>query len=433
MNHDDYLEHLGIYYSQKMKVLAKNPQFISCKGDSLTSKKVFTETDKDITISCSEKKQDILFIVTLSKYIHKENEIQKLLDNLNKSFDSKGYNFEVLNNHNLIKDYGKYSSFKTENQQKIEEIKNKYKELYYNHITEKIEGFYKNRITLLKELNLITFQLKNKAENYNDLRKKYVGLVTQLQNEYLEFQELIGKITRNEDSIIITNNQKNPFIKVSDGSVKIVNENYEELLKSNKPKRESKKNNFTKGDKNLTPEEKSCQVVMCKNEVYETTHKKDFRKWALKNHPDKKKGENTEENEQITDAFRIMSNCNDKEIWCPDSNKKPEKKNPEKKQEKKPEKEKSPQKDKSKDPILQLKGDETDPDEPSPETPVSKKKTLTIDDFKEDMRVEWQHRGKIVQGTVDKINKRKKNKIMIIWDNGNNKEVEINKLKIIED
>ena len=30
MNHDDYLEHLGIYYSQKMKVLAKNPQFI-CK------------------------------------------------------------------------------------------------------------------------------------------------------------------------------------------------------------------------------------------------------------------------------------------------------------------------------------------------------------------------------------------------------------------
>ena len=45
---------------------------------------------------------------------------------------------------------------------------------------------------------------------------------------------------------------------------------------------------------------------MCKNEVYETTHKKDFRKWALKNHPDKKKGENTEENEQITEAFRII-------------------------------------------------------------------------------------------------------------------------------
>ena len=206
-----------------MKVLAKSTIYF-CKGDSLTSKKAFTETDKDATISCSEKKQDILFIVTLSKYIHKENEIQKLLENLNKSFDGKGYNFEVLNNHNLIKDYDKYSVFKEKNQKKIEEIKTKYKELYYNHITEKIEGFYKNRITLLKELNLITFQLKNKTENYIDLRKKYVGLVTQLQNEYLEFQELIGKITRNEDSIIINNNQQNPFIKVSDGSVKIVNE-----------------------------------------------------------------------------------------------------------------------------------------------------------------------------------------------------------------
>ena len=52
---------------------------------------------------------------------------------------------------------------------------------------------------------------------------KYVGLVTQLQNEYLEFQELIGKITVMKDSIIINNNY-NPFIK-ADGSVKIVNHN----------------------------------------------------------------------------------------------------------------------------------------------------------------------------------------------------------------
>ena len=73
-------------------------------------------------------------------------------------------------------------------------------------------------------------------------------------------------------------------------------------------------------------------------------------------------------------------------------------------------KNKNHEKQKSEVSILKLKEDKTDPDEPRPETPVSKKKTLTIDDFKEDMRVEWQHRGKTVQGTVDKINKRKKNK-----------------------
>ena len=429
MSNEDYLEHLGLYYSQKIKVLSKHPHYTTCYG--MKTKKDFTETENDLTISCSDKKQDILFIVTLSKNIHKENEIKQLLDNLNKGFDGKGYNFEVLNNHNLIKDYDKYLSFYEENKQKIEEIKTKYKELYYNHITKKIEEFYKNRITLLKELNLITFQLKNKADNSIDLRKKYVGLVTQIQNEYLEVQEFIGNITRDEDSIVINKNHLNPFIKVSDGIVEIINENYEELLKPNKPKRESRKNNFGKEDKKLTPEEKSCQDIMCKNKVYDSDDKdesrKVFRKWAVKNHPDKKKGENTEENEQITEEFRIMSNCNDKGILCPQSKKKPEKK----KSDKKPDKKKTP--DKSTGPVLQLKQDKTDPDEPSPETTLPKKKTLTIDDFKEDMRVEWIHRGKTIQGTVDKINKRKKYKLMIIWDNGDNKEVEINKLKIIED
>ena len=61
-----------------------------------------------------------------------------------------------------------------------------------------------------------------------------------------------------------------------------------------------------------------------------------------------------------------------------------------------------------------------------------KKKTLTIDDFKEDMRVEWQHKKRSFKAQLTKLIK-EKNKIMIIWDNGNNKEVEINKLKIIED
>ena len=49
-NQDDYLEHLGKFII--LKEMAKNPQFISCKGDGLTSKKVFTETDKTTTISC---------------------------------------------------------------------------------------------------------------------------------------------------------------------------------------------------------------------------------------------------------------------------------------------------------------------------------------------------------------------------------------------
>ena len=121
-----------------------------------------------------------------------------------------------------------------------------------------------------------------------------------------------------------------------------------------------------------------------------------------------------------------MSDCNDKELWCPD------KKTPKKTPKKDKEKEKSTGKD-----ILQLdeKSDSDDPDEPRPETPKKKeppkKKTLTINDFKEEMRVEWDYHGKVIQGTVDKINKKKKYKLMIIWDNGHIKEVDINKLRII--
>ena len=40
MSDEDYLEHFGLYYSQKIKVLAKAPFFTSCKGHSLTSKRV---------------------------------------------------------------------------------------------------------------------------------------------------------------------------------------------------------------------------------------------------------------------------------------------------------------------------------------------------------------------------------------------------------
>ena len=60
--------------------------------------------------------------------------------------------------------------------------------------------------------------------------------------------------------IIIKSNNFNNFIKVSDGKVKIVNDNYKELLKPNKPKRDSKKNNFGKKVMlNLQVVQQTCQ------------------------------------------------------------------------------------------------------------------------------------------------------------------------------
>ena len=223
----------------------------------------------------------------------------------------------------------------------------------------------------------------------------------------------------NRDFDIIVTNNNYDYIIDKEGIVTIINENYRDLLQHNKKKTD--KNSF------MTEKEKLCYDIMCKNKVYSSKDisesKRAFRKWAVKNHPDKKRGENTEENEKITNDFRIMSDCNDTNLWCPEKNKKT--KQPKKTKQTKQTK----QKDKS---VLPLK-DDSKLDEPIPEKSVSqKKKTLTISDFKEGMRVEWEHRGKTVQGEVDKINKKKKNKLKIIWDSGDIKEVDISKLRIVK-
>ncbi len=66
---------------------------------------------------------------------------------------------------------------------------------------------------------------------------------------------------------------------------------------------------------------------------------------------------------------------------------------------------------------------------------VSKKisdTSVTINDFKEGMNVEWNVNKKVYKGIVNKINKRKKNKIEVMLDDGTTKEVNITKLKILD-
>ena len=59
MSHEDYLEHLGIYYSQKIKILSKHPFYTSCFG--MKTEKIFEENDDKLLIACSKnKKEDTL-------------------------------------------------------------------------------------------------------------------------------------------------------------------------------------------------------------------------------------------------------------------------------------------------------------------------------------------------------------------------------------
>jgi len=58
--------------------------------------------------------------------------------------------------------------------------------------------------------------------------------------------------------------------------------------------------------------------------------------------------------------------------------------------------------------------------------------SVSINDFKEGMKVQWNVNKKVYKGVVNKINKKKKNKIEIMLDDGTTKDVNISKLKIID-
>lgn len=58
--------------------------------------------------------------------------------------------------------------------------------------------------------------------------------------------------------------------------------------------------------------------------------------------------------------------------------------------------------------------------------------SVSINDFKEGMNVQWNVNKKVYKGVVNKINKKKKNKIEIMIDDGTTKDVNINKLKILD-
>jgi len=427
MSNDDYIEHYTLFYDQKVKFLSQNPIHTNCVD--CDKDKIFEENDNKLLLSCGDDKDkdcSIQFIVNLPKYIHKDYEIESFKEELKSGLDGLGYNFDILHKYDLLKnDLKDYNDHKENILNKIDEIRKKYNEVNLKHKSDKINKYFDNRVELLNESNRTLHQIKNNDINdINDdtkktLREKYVGIIIQLNSENQEVKEFINEI--------------NPYIMMSEPSVEIVDEDYINKLKPNKDKRKSK-NTFYQSD---------CEKLMCSEEI-DIHDRKEFYEWAKKNHPDKNITDDPEEMKKITALFQDVKNCHEDKEWCPhkkkkkkDSKDKSKDKSKEKDKDKSKEKDKdkSKEKDKSKDKKDTKSDDVLDlPDEiPVKKKDVKpKKKSLTIKDFKKGMKVEWIRYGKIMTGKIGDINKRKKNKIEVIWENGNIEEVKIDKLKIIE-
>ena len=399
---NDYLEHFALFHSEKTKILESNIP-INCIG--CKSEKYYRQSRKELIISCGDDKSKecgIQFKIKLPAYIHKDKEINNF-----KKYLENGLNFETLYKYKIL-EKDKYDELKDiiENKQRgIDLIIEKYDEFNLLNKKEKINEFYENRKKLLVESRKIMKKIKMDEGDKIQNKQNYIGIIQQINDEFKESQQFLNDI--------------NPYIELDKPEVEIINDNYKEKLNSKKDKK-SKKNKF------LT----DCEKIMCDENIYKH---KDFKKWSGKNHPDKSPGLDIEDKKVIEDKFKLVSNCNDEEEYCP--NEKPENivyKKPnikEKKLEiegpelKEPEPEK-PKPEKSEESEEDLK-------EPEPENKKPVKKSLTIDDFKEGMKVKWLQYNKEYTGTVGKINKRQKNKITINWDDGKKKPVNIEKLTII--
>ena len=385
---DEYLENFTLFHDQKHKFLSGNEQYTKCSGSD--SIKKFKE-GKTLILSCGasddSSKYGIQFKVTLPNYVKRESEIINLKEKLMKGLDSRGFNFNILHKYDLISNLKENQEFVDEIHKGIDIINEEYNKTNLGEKSEKIKEFYENRINLTKDLRQVENRIKSSDESeLKELRQNYVGIVNQINSEFNDIQEFLQSV--------------NPYIMIEQPKVEIVNKDYKENLLNQKKKKQRKKDSPVK--KPLG----KCQDLMCENEIYEGENQdKDFKKWLLKNHPDKKHGKDSIEREEIHTKYAEMNDCAQKGIFCPESERN------------KPKKE----------PLVEKPPKKSSVKEPSPKT-----KAVTIDDFKEGMKVQWKVGGKTLKGVVNKINKKKKKKIEILQEDGDIKEIDITKLKILK-
>tara|TARA_B100000579_G_scaffold49660_2_gene34607 strand:+ start:13643 stop:14722 length:1080 start_codon:yes stop_codon:yes gene_type:complete len=187
---DQYLEKLEVFYDEKMKYLTKKDKFIKCQ--TCENGKIFHESKDELILSCGSGKDDKCgpqIKIQLPKYTHYVNRIDELKNDLNDK-----YNWEILQKYLDVSEEAK--NFE-ENREKINEEIERIEKLYFEKNMalkkEQIQVFYYERINKTKECKEIINKLNDNdnKESKDELRKKYILLVGEINNEYEQIQELL--------------------------------------------------------------------------------------------------------------------------------------------------------------------------------------------------------------------------------------------------
>ena len=221
---DQYLEKLEVFYDEKMKYLTKKDKFIKCQ--TCEDEKIFHESKDELILSCGPGKDGKCgpqIKIRLPKYIHYVNRINELKETLNDE-----YNWDILQRYFDKSEEAKKSE---ENREKINEEIERIEKLYFEKNMalkkEQIQVFYDGRINKTKECKNIINQLNNTddEEQKASLRKKYILLVGEINNEYEQIQELMKDM--------------NPFLIDQEPEVTILHNTHEY-------KKEKKKSPYTR-------------------------------------------------------------------------------------------------------------------------------------------------------------------------------------------
>ena len=228
-----YLESISIFYDEKLKFLSTKDNFLRCKG--CPTEKVFKEDYDEVSLSCGgangDKKCGMKIKIKFPKYIHYEKDMKLLKNELEAGLNLEAINKYIDMSENIKEDTKKRKQIEG----KIKEITEKFYKINVENKKKDIENFYRNRVEKTKRCREILNSINNFEESEKVLlRKEYVSLVKNLNEEYIKIKELVETFQ--------------PFYMVEKPEVSLLKNVESEKKKIKKKPKKEKTHPFTKGD-----------------------------------------------------------------------------------------------------------------------------------------------------------------------------------------
>lgn len=230
---DHYLESISIFYDEKLKFLSTKDNFLRCKG--CPTEKVFKEDYDEVSLTCGgangDKKCGMKIKIKFPKYIHYEKDMKLLKNELETGLNLEAINKYIDMSENIKEDTKKRKKIEG----KIKEITDKFYKVNIENKKKDIENFYRNRVEKTKRCREILNGINNFEESEKALlRKEYVSLVKNLNEEYIKIKVLVETFQ--------------PFYMVEKPEVSLLTNVESEKKKIKKKPKKEKTHSFTKGD-----------------------------------------------------------------------------------------------------------------------------------------------------------------------------------------